>query len=145
MKKYKIKDSLGKEKIIQAKSVVDAIKKVKTPVKDAIVIGTNEDGVEFTYKNGAFYADGIKLEHDLVKDALNVNDAARYPEAAKEIKAALKDYYAYIRNANECLQDDIQNSYGYFEAASNAIRSALPKISKILDKYVYNKDSKGGK
>lgn len=71
MKKYKIKDSLGKEKIVQAESVVDAIKKTKTYVKDSVVIGTNEDGIEFTYKNGAFYADGIKLKHELVKDALD--------------------------------------------------------------------------
>lgn len=144
MKKYKIRDSLGKEKIVQAESVVDAIKKTKTHIKDSVVIGTNEDGTEFTYKNGAFYADGIKLEHELVKDALQVNDA-RYPEAAKEIKATLKDYYAYMRNANECLRDDVQNCYSYLEAASIAIRSALPKISNILNKYLYLYGSKGGK
>lgn len=140
MKKYKIKDSLGKEKLIQAESVTDVIKQTRMLIKDSIVIGTSND-VEFTYKKGAFYANGIKLEHDLVKDAL-VNDA-RYSEAAKEIKAALKDYYAYMRNANECLQDDVQNCYGYLEAASIAIRSALPKISNILNKYLYS--SNGGK
>lgn len=89
MKKYKIKDSLGKEKLIQAESVTDVIKQTRMLIKDSIVIGTSND-VEFTYKKGAFYANGIKLEHDLVKDALVNDDLDTYRKSIKDAINALE-------------------------------------------------------